>query len=109
MRRAIDETDRRRNKQLAYNLAHGITPIGISKRIKDIIDGVYDQDAARQDLKAAQSEARYDAMGGKDLTRELKRVEKEMFDCAKNLEFERAAELRDQLKILRERLFIAAA
>ncbi len=109
MRRAIDETDRRRNKQLAYNLAHGITPIGISKRIKDIIDGVYDQDTARQDLKAAQSEARYDAMGGKDLTRELKRVEKEMFDCAKNLEFERAAELRDQLKILRERLFIAAA
>ena len=109
MRSAIDETDRRRNKQLAYNLEHGITPIGISKRIKDIIDGVYDQDTARQELKAAQSEARYDAMGGKDLTRELKRVEKEMFDCAKNLEFERAAELRDQLKILRERLFIAAA
>jgi excinuclease ABC subunit B len=109
MRRAIDETDRRRTKQLAYNQAHGITPIGISKRIKDIIDGVYDQETARQDLKAAQSQARYDAMGGKELTRELKRVEKEMFDCARNLEFERAAELRDQLKILKERLFIAAA
>jgi len=109
MRRAIDETDRRRAKQLAYNQAHGITPAGISKRIKDIIDGVYDQDTARQDLRAAQSQARYEAMGGKDLARELKRVEKEMFDCAKNLEFERAAELRDQLKILRERLFIAAA
>jgi len=51
MRRAIDETDRRRSKQLAYNQAHGITPIGISKRIKDIIDGVYDHETARQDLR----------------------------------------------------------
>jgi excinuclease ABC subunit B len=109
MRRAIDETERRRNKQLAYNQAHGITPIGISKRIKDIIDGVYDYESARQDLKAAKSQARYDTMGGKDLTRELKRIEKEMFDCARNLEFERAAELRDQLKLLKERLFIATA
>jgi excinuclease ABC subunit B len=109
MRRAIGETERRRNKQLAHNTAHGITPVGISKRIKDIIDGVYDQDEARQELKAAQNQARYDAMGEKDLTRELKRLEKEMFDAAKNLEFERAAELRDQLKALKEQLFIRAA
>ncbi|MEK6593590.1 MAG: excinuclease ABC subunit UvrB [Pseudomonadota bacterium] len=109
MQRAIGETERRRNRQLAHNVAHGITPIGISKRIKDIIDGVYDHDGARQELKAAQNQARYDAMGEKDLTREVKRIEKEMFNAAKNLEFERAAELRDQLKALKERLFIRAA
>jgi len=109
MKRAIGETDRRRTKQIAHNAAHGITPIGVSKRIKDIIDGVYDQDTARQELKSAQNQARYETMGEKGLTRELKRVEKEMLDCAKNLEFERAAALRDQLRELKERLFIAAA
>jgi excinuclease ABC subunit B len=81
----------------------------VSKRIKDIIDGVYDTDQARQELKAAQASARYETMSEKALTRELKRVEKEMLECAKNLEFERAAELRDQLKELKQRLFIGAA
>ena len=109
MQRAIDETDRRRAKQVAYNEAHGITPKSVQKRIKDIIDGVYDHETARQELKAAQNEARYEHMGEKDLTREVKRVEKEMLDAAKNLEFERAAGLRDQLKTLKERLFIKAA
>jgi excinuclease ABC subunit B len=109
MQLAMGETERRRNKQLAHNTAQGITPVGISKRIKDLIDGVYDHDGARQELKAAQNQARYDAMGAKDLTRELKRLEKDMFDAAKNLEFERAAELRDQLKALKEQLFIRAA
>ena len=109
MRRAIDETERRRKKQIAYNAARGITPKGISKRVKDIIDGVYDYETARQELKAAQNQARYEAMSGKELTRELKRLEKDMLEAARNLEFERAAELRDQLKELKERLFIAAA
>jgi excinuclease ABC subunit B len=109
MRRAIDETDRRRAKQVAHNESHGITPTGVQKRIKDIIDGVYDHETARQELKAAQNEARYEHMGEKDLTREVKRLEKDMFDAAKNLEFERAAELRDQLKRLKERLFVKAA
>ncbi|HET9664542.1 MAG TPA: excinuclease ABC subunit UvrB [Burkholderiales bacterium] len=109
MRRAIDETERRRRKQTAYNESRGITPQGISKRIKDIIDGVYDPESARQNMKAAQSYARYEAMGEKDLTRELKRLEKEMLEAARNLEFERAAALRDQLTTLKERLFIAAA
>ncbi len=109
MKRAIGETDRRRARQLAHNAAHGITPVGVSKRIKDIIDGIYDQETARQELKSAQNQARYETMGEKGLTRELKRVEKEMLDSAKNLEFERAAELRDQLKALKERLFITAA
>ena len=109
MKRAIDETQRRRAKQFAHNEAHGITPVGVQKRIKDIIDGVYDQESARQELKAAQNEARYEHMGEKDMTREVKRLEKEMLDAARNLEFERAAALRDQLKGLKERLFIKAA
>ena len=109
MRKAMDETDRRRTKQVAHNLAHGITPVGVTKRIKDIIDGVYNQDGARLELKAAQNQARYDAMGTKDMTREIKRVEKEMLDAARNLEFEKAAQLRDDLHVLKQRLFIDAA
>ncbi len=109
MKRAIGETERRRAKQLAHNLAEGITPIGVKKRIKDIIDGAYDHDSARQELKAAQNQARYDAMGSKEMTREIKRVEKEMLDAARNLEFERAASLRDELHALKQRLFIDAA
>jgi excinuclease ABC subunit B len=109
MRRAIDETERRRTKQVAYNEARGITPKGVQKRIKDIIDGVYDHESARQELKAAQNQARYRQMGEKDLTRELKRLEREMLEAAKNLEFERAAHLRDELKTLKERLFIETA
>ncbi|MBI4195453.1 MAG: excinuclease ABC subunit UvrB [Betaproteobacteria bacterium] len=109
MRRAIDETERRRAKQLAYNRARGITPRSVSKRIKDIIDGIYDHETARQELRAAQNQARYEVMDDKELTREVKRLEKEMLQAARNLEFERAAELRDQLKGLKERLFIRAA
>jgi len=109
MRRAMDETKRRRDKQVTYNAARGITPKGVSKRIKDLIEGVYDHETARTQLKAAQDDARYDAMGEKELTREVKRLEKEMLDCARNLEFERAAQLRDRLKALKERLFIRAA
>ncbi|MEO8739851.1 MAG: excinuclease ABC subunit UvrB [Casimicrobiaceae bacterium] len=105
MKRAIDETDRRRSKQVEYNARMGITPIGVTKRIKDIIDGVYDVDDERKQLKAAQAHAKYEAMPEKDLERELKRIEREMVDAAKNLEFERAAELRDHLYRLKEKLF----
>jgi excinuclease ABC subunit B len=107
MRRAIDETDRRRTKQVAHNLAHGITPVGVVKRIKDIIDGAYDVDAERKSLKAAQAEAKYLAMSEKEVSREIKRLEKEMQAAAKNLEFEKAAGLRDQLKKLRESVFVS--
>jgi excinuclease ABC subunit B len=109
MRKAIDETDRRRAKQVTHNEVNGITPVSIQKRIKDLIDGVYDAEGARQELKAAQNEARYEHMGEKDLVRELKKLEKDMLEAAKNLEFERAANLRDELKKLKERLFIKAA
>ena len=96
---------RRRGKQIEYNLRMGITPKGVQKRIKDIIDGVYDIDEERKELKAAQTHAKYQAMPEKDLERELKRIEREMLDAAKNLEFEKAAELRDHLYRLKEKLF----
>src|SRR5450432_3486251 len=105
MKAAISETDRRRAKQVAYNERMGITPVGVTKRIKDIIDGVYDVDEERKQLKAAQAHSKYEAMPEKDLERELKRIEREMMDAAKNLEFEKAAELRDHLYRLKEKLF----
>jgi len=105
MRRAIDEIERRRNKQIAFNLANGITPKGVVKRIKDIIDGIYNPDAANQELKAAQSRAKYEVMSEKELAKEIKRLEKDMLTAAKNLEFETAAELRDRLHILKKQLF----
>jgi excinuclease ABC subunit B len=105
IKRAIEETNRRRAKQVTFNAAHAITPRGVSKRVKDIIEGVYDPTAAHQQLKAAQSEAAYKAMNEGDLAREIKRLEKDMLEHARNLEFEQAAQARDRLRELRERLF----
>ena len=105
MEAAIGETERRRSKQLAHNEKMGITPKGIEKRIKDMIDGVYDIEEERKERKAAQVKARYAAMPEKDLEKELRQIEKQMLDAARNLEFERAAELRDRLYKLRETLF----
>jgi excinuclease ABC subunit B len=105
MKAAIGETERRRAKQMAYNEEKGITPVGVQKRIKDIIEGVYDPDEAKKEQRAAQAKARYDAMPEKDLERELKQLEKQMQDAARNLEFEKAAELRDRLFELREKMF----
>ena len=105
MQRAMDETERRRIKQTAFNLEHGITPRGVTKRIKDIIDGIYDADASRQVLKAAQIVAEYKVLDEKTLTKRIKKLEKEMLEAAKNLEFEKAAALRDQLRQLKQVLF----
>ena len=105
MKRAIDETERRRNKQLTFNTANNITPIGIKKKIKDIIDGVYNPQEAREDLAAAQEQAKYEVMSEKQISREIKRMEKLMLDHAKNLEFEKAAQVRDQLAHLKQQLF----
>ena len=97
MKRAMAETERRRNKQLAYNVEHGITPVGVKKRIKDIIDGVYDTENLQREMKVAQEAAKYEAMSEKALAREIKRLEKAMQEHAKNLEFEQAAAARDEL------------
>ena len=79
------------------------------KEVKDLIDGVYDAGEAQAERKAAQTRAAYEAMGEKELTREVKRLEREMLEAAQNLEFERAAELRDELRRLKQRLFLDAA
>lgn len=101
MKLAMDETERRRRKQMAFNETHGITPKGVVKRIKDIIEGVYDKDQAQKERKAAQEQASYEVLNEKQALKEIKRLEKAMHDAAQNLEFEKAAELRDQLKKLK--------
>jgi len=108
MKRAIDETERRRIKQIAHNAAHGITPRGVVKRIKDIIDGVYDPNEVRAELSAAAERAKYEDMSEKQVAKEIKRLEKQMLDHAKNLEFEKAAQVRDQLAKLRAQVFGAS-
>ena len=105
MQRAIAETERRREKQIGFNTEHGITPRGVTKRIKDIIDGVYDAESAQTELQVAQRRAVYEAMDEKTVAREIKRLEKQMLECAKNLEFEKAAAARDELFRLREQVF----
>lgn len=108
MERAIAETQRRREKQIQFNLEHGITPRGVFKKIKDIIDGVYDAESAREELKVAQEKAAYEAMDEKAVAKQIKHLEKLMLECARNLEFEKAAAARDELFRLRERVFGAA-
>ncbi|MFO1324593.1 MAG: excinuclease ABC subunit UvrB [Burkholderiales bacterium] len=105
MKAAIGETERRRAKQLAWNEKMGITPVGVQKRIKDIIEGVYDPDEAKKEQRAAQAKAKYEAMPEKEMERELKALEKQMLDAARNLEFEKAAELRDRLYSLKQQMF----
>lgn len=108
IKKAIDETERRRAKQLAYNKEHNITPEGIIKEIRDLIDGVFHPQDSLQELQVADEQAQYEVMSEKQLGREIKKLEKQMQDYAKNLEFEKAAKMRDQLHLLRERAFGAA-
>ncbi|HSN46449.1 MAG TPA: excinuclease ABC subunit UvrB [Casimicrobiaceae bacterium] len=105
MKAAIGETERRRTRQVEWNTRMGITPVGVQKRIKDIIDGVYDADAAKEAAKSQSARRRYEAMPEKDLEKELKRLERAMLDAAKDLEFEKAAELRDRLHELKQAMF----
>ncbi|WP_332859285.1 excinuclease ABC subunit UvrB [Janthinobacterium svalbardensis] len=105
MRRAIDETERRRAKQIAFNTANNIIPIGVKKSIREMIDGVYNPQEARETLQVAQEAAKFEAMSEKQVSKEIKRLEKLMLDHAKNLEFEKAAQVRDQLHILKQQLF----
>lgn len=106
MQRAIDETDRRRNIQIQFNKENNITPRSVNKRIKDLIDGVYDIESAQQNLKAEKIQARYNSMSEKQLSKEIKLQEKKMLKAAKNMEFEEAAQHRDELKKLKNLLFI---
>ena len=107
MRKAIDETERRRAKQIQHNLDEGITPRGVFKEVKDLIDGVYSEKSGK-DAQLAEQAASIDAMSEKELSREIKRLEKQMNEHAKNLEFESAARTRDQLAKVREKAFGAS-
>jgi len=109
MQRAIGETERRRAKQIAFNEEHGITPRSVQKQVRDLIDGVYSEKSGRDDLKAAQAAAEVEAMSEKDLGKRIKQLEKQMLEHARNLEFEKAARIRDQLALLREQAFGASA
>jgi excinuclease ABC subunit B len=108
MRKAIDETDRRRTKQMAHNEAMGIVPQSIRKQVRDMIDGVVSDKTAKDDLSRAKAAAEVEAMSEKDLGKRIKLLEKQMFEHARNLEFEKAARMRDQLAVLREQAFGAA-
>ena len=105
MQRAMGETSRRRARQVMHNEVMGIVPTGVSKRIKDIIDGVYDAETAGRELKAAQETARYEVMSEKDMSREIRRLEKAMLEHARNLEFEAAATARDELFRIKQLAF----
>ncbi len=108
MRKAIDETVRRRARQVAHNLAHGITPRSIVKEVRDLIDGVYSEKAGKEAERLerdAMQRAQVEDMSEKDISREIKRLEKLMMEHARNLEFEKAARVRDQLGILKAQAF----
>ena len=105
MKKAMDETERRRNKQMAHNTLHNITPKSVVKRIKDLIDGVYSEKSGKEAEKLLMQKALVEDMSEKDVSREIKRLEKQMVEHAKNLEFEKAAKVRDQLHILKEQAF----
>ena len=108
MQRAIGETERRRTKQVAHNLEQGITPRSIVKEVRDLIDGVYSEKAGREAERleqAATQRAKVEDMSEKDIAREIKRLEKAMLEHARNLEFEKAARVRDQLTQLKTQAF----
>ena len=105
MKKAMFETERRRNKQIAHNLEHGITPMSVVKRIKDLIDGVYSEKSGKEAEKLLMQKALVEDMSEKDVAREIKRLERQMVEHAKNLEFEKAAKVRDQLHILKQQAF----
>jgi excinuclease ABC subunit B len=108
MRKAIGETERRRNKQISFNVAHSITPKGIVKRVRDMIESIYEGQDLQSQLKAAQEQTRYEAMSEKQLAREIKQLEKQMLEFARNLEFEKAAQARDRLAELKRHFFGAS-
>ncbi len=109
MQRAIDETQRRRDKQLAYNKKHNITPVGISKQITDVMD-MGQGSAAPRNRKVAEKPAEYHhSMTAIELKKRLTQLEKQMYEHAANLEFEQAAQLRDEMEALKNKHFIAEA
>jgi excinuclease ABC subunit B len=111
MKKAMGETERRRIKQVAHNEVMGITPKSIVKKVKDLIDGVYSEKSGKEAERleqAAVQRAKVEDMSEKDIARAIKLLEKQMMEHARNLEFEKAAQVRDQLTVLKEQAFGAA-
>jgi len=108
MKKAMGETERRRTRQIAHNEANGITPRSIVKQVRDLIDGVYSEKTGKEMAKLDLERAKVEDMSEKDIAREIKRLEKQMLEHARNLEFEKAARVRDQLALLREQAFGAS-
>jgi excinuclease ABC subunit B len=104
MQRAIDETDRRRARQVAYNVEHGITPLGIQKAVTDVMEGAraYASGIRAPLSKAADERARYEAMTPQKRIKLIRQLEVQMQKHARNLEFEEAAQVRDDIRVLRE-------
>ena len=108
MKKAIGETERRRDKQIAHNLVMGITPRSVIKEVKELIDGVISAQDDKSKVHGLIEAAEIEALSEKDLAKRIKLLEKQMLDHARNLEFEKAARVRDQLALLREQAFGAA-
>jgi excinuclease ABC subunit B len=104
MRRAMDETDRRRRKQIAHNETHGITPRGIQKAVTDIMEGAHPgaPDTPRHYARVAEEVAHYAAASPEALAQKIKKLEQQMYEHARNLEFEEAARLRDEIRKIQE-------
>jgi excinuclease ABC subunit B len=108
MKKAMGETERRRAKQIAYNEENGITPKSIVKKVRDLIDGVYSEKSGKEAERleqAALQKAKVEDMSEKDIAKAIKQLEKQMMEHARNLEFEKAAQVRDQLTLLKEQAF----
>jgi excinuclease ABC subunit B len=105
MKKAMDETERRRIKQTQFNLDNGITPMSIVKKVRDLIDGVYSEKSSKAAEQREMDRAKVEDMNERDVGKRIKQLEKQMLDHAKNLEFEKAARVRDQLALLREQAF----
>ena len=105
MKKAIGETERRREKQVAHNQAMGITPRSVIKDVKELIDGVISAQDDKSKLRGLVEQAEVEALSEKDLSKRMKLLEKQMLEHARNLEFEKAARVRDQLALLREQAF----
>ncbi|MCY1347982.1 UvrABC system protein B [compost metagenome] len=110
MERAIGETERRRNKQIAFNEAHGIVPKGVKKDVRDILEGATvpgSRSGKRKSLaKVAEESGRYESelRSPSEITKRIRQLEEKMMQLARDLEFEAAAQVRDEIHGLRERL-----
>ncbi len=105
MQAAIDETERRRKKQIKFNLDNNITPVGIVKKVKDIIESLEDVEEHKKERALRKENRKYEDLTDPEIIKEIKKLEKSMQVSARNLEFEKAASIRDQVKYLKEKIY----